>query len=62
MKGLAARLTSHDAQLRVLYVSGYSDEANAAHGMFPGRVPLLRKPFTPNKLAERIRTILDRRE
>jgi len=59
---LAARLLSHHSQLRVLYVSGYSDEANAAHGMFPGRVPLLRKPFTPNKLAERIRTILDRRE
>jgi len=56
---LAARLMHQYPQLRVLYVSGYSDEANAAQGAFLGRVPLLQKPFTPSKLAERIRAILD---
>jgi CheY-like chemotaxis protein len=59
---LAARLMHQNPKLRVLYVSGYSDEASAAHGAFLGRVPLLQKPFTPSKLAERIRAILDSRD
>jgi signal transduction histidine kinase len=59
---LAARLMHANPALRVLYMSGYSDEANAAQGAFLGRVPLLQKPFTPGALAERIRTILDDRE
>jgi CheY-like chemotaxis protein len=56
---LAARLMHHLPRLRVLYVSGYSEEAHAAQGAFPGGVPLLQKPFTPGALAERIREILD---
>ena len=56
---LAARLMQQNPGLRVLYVSGYSEDANALHGAFLGRVPLLQKPFTPSKLAERIRSILD---
>ena len=59
---LAARLLHHHADLRVLYMSGYSEEANAAQGAFLGRVPLLQKPFTPAALAERIRAILDSRD
>jgi two-component system cell cycle sensor histidine kinase/response regulator CckA len=56
---LAARLTQKNPRLRVLYVSGYSDESGTSQSPFTGEVQLLHKPFTPSALAERIRTILD---
>jgi signal transduction histidine kinase len=56
---LAARLLQHNPRLRVLYMSGYSEDAAAAHGTLWGGVPLLQKPFTSNQLAERVRLTLD---
>jgi signal transduction histidine kinase len=56
---LAARLMQQNPTLRVLYMSGYSDDATAVHGAFWGGVPLLQKPFTPAQLAERVRMTLD---
>jgi nitrogen-specific signal transduction histidine kinase/CheY-like chemotaxis protein len=55
---LVARLLSANPDLRVLYVSGYSDEATADDA-YQGQEALLQKPFTPSALAERIRAILD---
>ena len=56
---LAARLLSQNPRLRVLYMSGYSEDAAAEHGTFWGDVPLIQKPFTPSLLAERVRIALD---
>jgi signal transduction histidine kinase len=56
---LAARLMQQNPRMRVLYMSGYSDDATAVHGAFWGGVPLLQKPFTPAQLAERVRATLD---
>ncbi|MGH9371752.1 MAG: ATP-binding protein, partial [Vicinamibacterales bacterium] len=56
---LAARLLQQNPRLRVLYMSGYSSDAAAAHGTFFGGVPLLQKPFTSSQLAERVRIALD---
>jgi two-component system cell cycle sensor histidine kinase/response regulator CckA len=56
---LAARLLQENPRLRVLYMSGYTDDATPVHGNFWGGVPLLQKPFTPNALAERVRLALD---
>lgn len=56
---LAARLLQQNPRLRVLYMSGYSEDAAAAHGTFWGGVPLLQKPFTSAQLAERVRIALD---
>jgi len=56
---LAARLLQQSPRLRVLYMSGYSDDATEVHGTFWGGVPLLQKPFTPAQLAERVRMALD---
>jgi CheY-like chemotaxis protein len=56
---LAARLMQQNAALRVLYSSGYTDEANAVQGAYLAGVPLLQKPFTPARLAERVRVVLD---
>ncbi len=56
---LAARLVELNPSLRVLYMSGYTDDATAVHGNFWGGVPLLQKPFTPAQLVERVRAALD---
>jgi signal transduction histidine kinase len=56
---LAARLMQQSPNLRVLYMSGYTDDATEVHGAFWGGVPLLQKPFTPSQLAERVRVALD---
>jgi signal transduction histidine kinase len=56
---LAARLMTMNPALRVLYMSGYTDDATPAHGKYWGGVPLLQKPFTPGQLAERVRLSLD---
>jgi two-component system cell cycle sensor histidine kinase/response regulator CckA len=58
---LAARLMQQNPRLRVLYMSGYTDDATEVHGTFWGGVPLLQKPFTPTQLAERVRMALDAR-
>jgi signal transduction histidine kinase len=55
---LAARLVRANPKLRVLYLSGYTDDATAVHGNFWGGVPLLQKPFTPAQLAESVRAAL----
>ena len=56
---LAARLLQQNPRLRVLYMSGYTDDAAAVHGNFWAGIPLLQKPFTPAALAERVRLALD---
>jgi len=56
---LAARLMQQAPELRVLYMSGYTDDATEVHGAFWGGVPLLQKPFTPSQLAQSVRGALD---
>jgi signal transduction histidine kinase len=56
---LAARLMQQNPRLRVLYMSGYPEDATAVHGTFWGGIPLLQKPFTPAQLNERVRLALD---
>jgi len=56
---LAARLIQLNPAMRVLYMSGFTDDAGAVHGHFWAGVPLLQKPFTPAALSERVRLALD---
>jgi two-component system cell cycle sensor histidine kinase/response regulator CckA len=56
---LAKRMTAQDPALRVLFMSGYTGAADEAHGNYLAGVPLLQKPFTAGKLAERVRLVLD---
>jgi len=55
---LAARLVRMHPNLKVLYISGYTEDATAVQGNFWGGVPLLQKPFTPTQLADRVRMAL----
>jgi PAS domain S-box-containing protein len=55
----AARLTASRPGMRVLYISGYTDDAITRHGIVEGGVDFLQKPFTPAAMALKVRTILD---
>jgi two-component system cell cycle sensor histidine kinase/response regulator CckA len=46
--------------MRILYVSGYSEEAIARQGQLTDGIELLAKPFTPGVLTAKIRELLDR--
>jgi CheY-like chemotaxis protein len=45
--------------VRVLYMSGYADEAIVRTGVLDEGFPFLQKPFTPHDLAFKIREVLD---
>ena len=47
-------------EMRILYVSGYSEEAIARQGQLTKGIELLSKPFTPGVLTTKIRELLDR--
>jgi two-component system, cell cycle sensor histidine kinase and response regulator CckA len=59
---LAARLGRLRPHMRVLYMSGYTDDTAVRHGVIVGEVAYLQKPFTPASLALMVREALDRPE
>ena len=56
---VADRLRDRAPHLAVLYVSGYTVEAVAGHGVRDENIHFLQKPFTPELLASTVRTLLD---
>ncbi len=56
---LARQLESHRPDVKVLYVSGYTDDAIVHHGMLEPGLNFLQKPFTPAALARKVREVLD---
>jgi PAS domain S-box-containing protein len=56
---LAERLRQLKPGLRVLFMSGYSGDAVARHGIIPDGVAFLSKPFGPAELAHRVRQALE---
>ena len=57
---LTRRLAQRHPGLKVLYMSGYSDEDIAQHGVFEAGIPFIKKPFTPSLLTQKLREVLDR--
>jgi len=56
---LAEKLRTLYPQLRVLFMSGYTDDTVVRHGMQTAKVDFLNKPFSPNALTSKVREILD---
>lgn len=56
---LAERLSMRHAQMRVLYMSGYTDDAVLRHGIMTDEIAFLRKPFTRAQLVQKVRETLD---
>src|SRR6267378_1634693 len=56
---LSRRLTQRHPALKVLYMSGYSDEDIAQHGVFEAGTAFIKKPFTPSLLTKKLREVLD---
>jgi two-component system cell cycle sensor histidine kinase/response regulator CckA len=58
-RDLARRLAASHPDTKVLYVSGYTDDAIVHHGMLEPGLDYLQKPFTPATLARKVRDVLD---
>jgi nitrogen-specific signal transduction histidine kinase len=56
---LVQNLQARPQPLKVLYVSGYTDDAVVRHGLLEDEIEFLQKPYTPLGLARRVRQVLD---
>ena len=56
---VAEALSALRPSIRVLYMSGYTDEAIVRTGVLDEGKPFLQKPFTPLQLSKKIREVLD---
>ena len=58
---LTKQLVERRPKLKVIYMSGYTDDAIVQHGVLKPGIAFLHKPFTSNALGRKIREILDHR-
>jgi len=56
---LAEQLSVSRPEMRVLYMSGYTDDAIVRHGLGDGSANFIQKPFTPETLAHKVREVID---
>jgi len=57
---LADQLARLRPDAKVLYASGYTDDAVVRHGVLEAGISYLQKPFTADSLARKVREVLDR--
>jgi two-component system, cell cycle sensor histidine kinase and response regulator CckA len=57
-KDLVSRLSESQPQLKVLYMSGFTDDALGHHGVLDPGTPFLAKPFTAEQLKKKVQSVL----
>jgi PAS domain S-box-containing protein len=58
---VAARLATLQPGIKILFLSGYTDDAVVRHGILEAEVAFLHKPFSITSLAGKVREVLDSR-
>jgi signal transduction histidine kinase/ActR/RegA family two-component response regulator len=58
-KQLYLEIMKRVPEVRVLFISGYTDDALAHHGVLDEGLSFLEKPFSPARLAQKVREVLD---
>jgi DNA-binding response OmpR family regulator len=48
--------------MKVLFMSGYTDETILRYGVMQATTAYLQKPFTPESLGRKIREVLEKKE
>ena len=56
---LASDLSAKRPDMRVLFMSGYTDNAMVHHGVFPEGAEFLQKPVVVDSLTRKLRDVLD---
>ena len=56
---MAEWLKTTDPDLKILFTSGYTDDALAQHGVMEAGIEFLAKPYTPAALVRKVRELLD---
>ena len=57
---LVKQLVDRRPTLKVIYMSGYTDEAIVHHGVLDAGIVFLHKPFSSESLGQKIREVIDR--
>jgi len=58
-RDLADRVAERRPGIKVLYLSGYTDDAIVRHGVLEPGIAFLQKPFSADALARKVREVLD---
>ena len=58
-RALASRVRSIYPHIRVLFMSGYTANMALQHGWLPHGSEFLQKPFSPQTLTQKVRSVLD---
>jgi two-component system cell cycle sensor histidine kinase/response regulator CckA len=56
---LAKRLGTVRPEMKVLFMSGYTDDSIVRHGVLDSDVAFLQKPLTPDTLTRKVRQVIE---
>ena|GEM_PF-4831384 len=59
LRELAGILSKQRPDMKILFSSGYTDDVILRHGIIERDIQFIEKPYTPQNLAVKIRTMLD---